>query len=35
MTFITDIYPMIVRSVGMRFFFDLGDKEEVLKSYNQ
>ena len=32
MTFVTDIYPMIVRSVDMRFFFDLGDKEEVLKS---
>ena len=26
---------MIVRSVGMRFFFDLGDKEEVLKSQNR
>ena len=35
MTFITDIYPMIVSSVDTRFFFDLGDKEEVLKSYNQ
>ena len=30
--FITDIYPTIVRSVVMRFSFDLGDKEEVLKS---